>query len=110
MVALPDLAPLLRRLRGRLGLSAVWHWWKSRAEIRGSYRLMLFGIRPAYRLLGLPLLLLDCLREKARIHPEFRSLEGSWVLEDNTAINDLIEDFSGRITKRYRLYRREIDA
>ena len=53
---------------------------------------------------------LDCLLEKARIHPEFRSLEGSWVLEDNTAINDLIEDFSGRITKRYRLYRREIDA
>ena len=48
--------------------------------------------------------------EKARIHPEFRSLEGSWVREDNTAINDLIEDFSGRITKRYRLYRREIDA
>ena len=54
--------------------------------------------------------LLDCLLEKARIHPEFRRLEGSWVLEDNTAINDLIEDFSGRITKRYRLYRREIDA
>lgn len=110
MVALPDLAPLLRRLRGRLGLSALWHWWLSRGEIRGSYRLMLFGIRPAYRLLGLPLLLLDCLLEKARRHPEFRRLEGSWVLEDNTAINDLIEDFSGRITKRYRLYRREIDA
>ena len=110
MVALPDLAPLLRRLRGRLGLSALWHWWQSRAEIRGSYRLMLFGIRPAYRLLGLPLLLLDCLLEKARRHPEFRRLEGSWVLEDNTAINDLIEDFSGRIIKRYRLYRREIDA
>lgn len=110
MVALPDLAPLLRRLRGRLGLSAPLHWWRSRAEIRGNYRLMLFGILPAYRLLGLPLLLLDCLLEKARLHPEFRSLEGSWVLEDNTAINDLIEDFSGRITKRYRLYRREIDA
>lgn len=108
MVALPDLAPLLRRLRGRLGLSALWHWWQSRAEIRGNYRLMLFGIRPAYRLLGLPLLLLDCLLEKARLHPEFRCLEGSWVLEDNTAINDLIEDFSGHITKRYRLYRREI--
>ena len=26
MVALPDMAPLLRRLKGRLGLSAPWHW------------------------------------------------------------------------------------
>ena len=30
------------------------------------------------------------------------------MLEDNMAVNDLIEDFSGRITKRYRLYRKEI--
>ncbi|MDO5484217.1 MAG: hypothetical protein Q4F27_04845, partial [Desulfovibrionaceae bacterium] len=30
MVALPDMNPLLRRLNGRLGLSAPWHWWRSR--------------------------------------------------------------------------------
>ncbi|WP_297216688.1 GNAT family N-acetyltransferase [uncultured Desulfovibrio sp.] len=110
MVALPDLGPLLRRLRGRLGLSVLWHWWQARAEMRGRYRLMLFGIRPQFRLMGLPLLLLDCLLTQAQQHPDFQQLEGSWVLEDNTAIDDLIEDFSGRITKRYRLYRREITA
>ena len=108
MVALPDMAPLLRRLKGKLGVSALWHWWQSRAEIRGGYRIILFGIREEFRLMGLPLLLLDYLLEKARQKPDFQWVEGSWVLEDNVAVNELIEDFCGRITKRYRIYRREI--
>ena len=69
--------------------------------------LVLDGARPE-KLSGN--LLLDCLLTQAQQHPDFQQLEGSWVLEDNTAIDDLIEDFSGRITKRYRLYRREITA
>ena len=48
--------------------------------------------------------------EKARQHPHFQWVEGSWVLEDNTPVNDLLEDFSGQLTKRYRLYRREIQS
>jgi len=110
MVALPDMNPLLRRLNGRLGLTAPWHWWRSRNEIRGGYRIMLFGILEEYRLMGLPLLLLDYMLETASRRPDFQWVEGSWVLEDNAAINDLIEDFSGRITKRYRIYRRETGA
>ena len=108
MVALPDFNPLLKRLNGKLGLSALWHYWQARGEMRGKYRMILFGIREEFRLLGLPLLLLDYMLEQARRHPEFCQVEGSWVLEDNMAVNDLIEDFSGRITKRYRLYRKEI--
>ncbi len=108
MVALPDMNPLLKRLNGRIGPAAPWHWWRSRAEIRGGYRIMLFGIRKEYRLLGLPLLLLDAMLDAARRRPDFQWVEGSWVLEDNVAIDDLIEDFSGRLVKRYRIYRREI--
>ena len=48
--------------------------------------------------------------EKARQHPHFQWVEGSWVLEDNTPVNDLLEDFSGQLTKRYRIYRREIQS
>ncbi|WP_165064720.1 hypothetical protein [Desulfovibrio sp. ZJ200] len=110
MVALPDMNPLLKRLNGKLGLTALWHWWQARAEIRGGYRIILFGIKEEFRLMGLPLLLLDFMLEKARRNPDFQWVEGSWVLEDNVAVNDLIEDFSGRITKRYRIYRREISA
>ncbi len=108
MVALPDLNPLLKRLRGRLGLSTIWHWWQSRQQIRRGYRIMLFGIKPEYRLLGLPLLLFDYLLKTARNRPDLEWVEGSWVLEDNNAICDLIEDFGGVIQKRYRIYRQDI--
>lgn len=108
MVALPDMNPLLRRLNGRLGLAAPWHYWKSRKEIRQGLRIMLFGILPEYRLYGLPLLLFDYMLEKARSMPELAWVEGSWILERNLAMNDLMEDFSGRLAKRYRIYRREL--
>ncbi len=110
MVALPDMNPLLKRLNGRLNLLAPWHFLRSRSQIRQNYRIMLFGILPQYRLHGLPLLLLAHMLEKARQRPGLRSVEGSWVLEDNAAIEDLIEDFGGRIAKRYRIYRREIGS
>lgn len=108
MVALPDYTPLLRRLNGRLGLSAPWHFLRTRRASREGYRIMLFGIREKYRLLGLPLLLFDYMLGQAMTSPDFRWVEGSWVLEDNTAIDDLIEDFGGRLTKRYRLFRKDI--
>ena len=108
MVALPDINPLLKKLRGKIGASALWHWWRLRPILRQGYRMILFGIKPEYRLLGLPLLLLDNLLEIARRHPDLAWVEGSWVLEDNVAICDLIEDFGGVIRKRYRIYRQDI--
>lgn len=108
MVALPDMNPLLKRLNGKLGLSAPWHYWRTYRQLRRGYRIMLFGILPEHRLHGLPLLLLDHFLAMARRRPDFEWVEGSWVLEDNSAIDSLIEDFGGKITKRYRIYQRDI--
>lgn len=108
MVAMPDMNPLLRRLKGKIGISAPWHFWQSRKDIRSGLRIMLFGILPEYQLRGLPLLLLDYMLTTAIKKPDLKWLEGSWILEDNPAMNDLMEDFSGVLTKRYRIYRREI--
>jgi hypothetical protein len=108
VVALPDMNPLLKRLNGKIGITAPWHWWRALPEIRSGCRTILFGIKDTYRLMGLPLLLFDLLLETMRKNPRFQWVEGSWVLEDNTSTNDLLEDFSGRITKRYRIYRQEI--
>lgn len=108
MIALPNMNPLLKRCNGTLGLATLWHWWRSRKELRQGYRLLLFGIREAYRLMGLPLLLLDALLNKARQRTDLQWVEGSWSLEDNVTINDLIEDFGGTLSKRYRIYRRDL--
>ncbi len=108
MVALPNFNPMLRRMNGSLSPMTLWHWLRTRKEQRRGMRIMLFGIREKFRLLGLPLLLFDYMLEQARKDPDFEWVEGSWVLEDNTAIDDLIEDFGGRLTKRYRLFRKGI--
>lgn len=108
MVAMPDMNPLLKRLKGRIGLSAPWHYLRTRKQMRKAWRIMLFGILPEYRLQGLPLLLLDYMLSQAKAMPDFEQVEGSWVLEDNVAIDDLIEDFGGQLYKRYRIYRRDI--
>lgn len=108
MVALPDLNPLLKKMNGKLGISTLWHYWRLRKRLREGYRIMLFGILPQYRLQGLPMLLLEAMLDLARKKPDFKWVEGSWVLEDNVAIDQLIEDFCGQLYKRYRIYRREI--
>lgn len=108
MVAFPDYTPLLKRLNGRLSLLLPWHYFRTRKRFGQGYRIILFGIREAFRLMGLPLLVFDYMLEKAKNSPGFQWVEGSWVLEDNAPVCDLIEDFSGTITKRYRIYRKEL--
>ena len=107
-MAFPDYTPLLKRLNGRLSLLLPWHYFRTRKRFGQGYRIILFGIREAFRLMGLPLLLFDYMLEKAKNSPDFQWVEGSWVLEDNAPVCDLIEDFSGTITKRYRIYRKDL--
>lgn len=108
MVALPDMNPLLRRLNGKIGITAPWHFLRARADMAKGLRIMLFGILPEYRLQGLPLLLLDYMLAKAAQKPGLQWVEGSWILERNYAMNDLMEEFSGILAKRYRIYGRRI--
>ncbi|MCR4666993.1 MAG: hypothetical protein K5657_06840 [Desulfovibrio sp.] len=108
MVALPDFTPLLRKSNGRLSWRTPWHYWQTRQEAKKAYRIILFGIREKFRLLGLPHLLFSYMLGEARKNPSLEWIEGSWVLEENHSICDLIEDFSGEIAMRYRIFRREL--
>ncbi len=110
MIALPDMTPLLRRLDGSLSLSTLWHYFAARKAMRTGWRVILFGLREEFRMAGLPFLLVDFLLKQAEANPDFQWLEGSWLLEDNAPICDLMEDFGGRITKRYRIYRKELES
>ncbi|MBN2139782.1 MAG: hypothetical protein JW718_02135 [Desulfovibrionaceae bacterium] len=106
-LALPDFNPLLRRLDGVLGPSALvkkWLFWK---EIKGV-RVLLFGVRKKYRAMGLPLAGVLRFMDLAHRFTRYDYLEAGWTLEDNDEVNTLIEDFGGRLHKRYRVYRRDL--
>jgi hypothetical protein len=38
----------------------------------------------------------------------FRTIEASWILEDNIAVQRLIELFGGKAYKTYRIYERAL--
>ncbi len=103
---LPDVNPLLKRLNGKVGVGGLVKYLLYKSEIRGV-RALLFGVKPQYHQMGVPLVALDYVLKKAEAKTRYETLEMSWNLEDNEGINALLLDFGGRISKRYRLYRKD---
>ena len=106
-VIFPDINPLLKRFNGRIGLLGLLKMLLYRREITGL-RCLIFGIKDQYRQLGLPLLAVRHIYEVVRQKGKYRSLELSWTLEDNEAVNGLLEEGGARRYKKYRIYRKPL--
>lgn len=103
---LPDVNPMLKRLNGKIGVTGVFKYLLHKSEIRGL-RGLLFGVKPEYQQMGVPLVALDYVLRLAEGKRQYDTLEMSWTLEDNHAVNDLLLDLGGRQYKRYRIYRKD---
>jgi hypothetical protein len=106
-VIFPDINPLLKRLNGRIGLVGLLKTILYRREITGL-RCLIFGVKDPYRQLGLPLLIVHHIFEVVRQKKKYRSLEMGWTLEDNEAVNTLIEEAGARPYKKYRIFRKPL--
>jgi len=106
-VIFPDINPLLKRFNGRIGLTGLLKFLVYRREINGL-RLLMFGIKEKYQQLGLPMLAFHHILEVVRKKGKYRYLELGWTLEDNEAINSLIEEAGARKHKRYRIFRKSL--
>jgi GNAT superfamily N-acetyltransferase len=101
-VLLPDVNQALRGTNGRLNPHTVYRLLRRRAYI-DQLRVLLLGVLPEYRRLGLfPLLIAELVRRGAR--SRYRRMEGSWVLEDNHDINIPAEQGGAIRHKTYRIY------
>jgi GNAT superfamily N-acetyltransferase len=106
VVALPDVNQVLARMGGRLLPFGFWHFLNRRRIIDRS-RVILLGVLPPYRRIGLyPLLIAELFRRgTAR---GYRRAELSWTLEDNTAVAAGIAAAGAVHHKTYRLYEKPI--
>jgi hypothetical protein len=104
---LPDVNPLLQRFDGRLGLGALIKSVLHRSEVTGL-RGILFGIKDDYRQMGLPWMVLRNVMESADRKSYVQYAELGWTLEDNDAINLLFREAGLEATKRYRIYRKDL--
>ena len=109
MLALPDYNIALKPLRGRLctpkllGFLPYLFGWKYPKWCRT----VTLGVKEKYRNRGLETVMLtEGFRTGLKVG--FTDSEASWILEDNVTMCRLLEVFSGKVYKRYRIYEREV--
>jgi len=109
LLAMPDFNQALKPLKGRLltpkffGFIPYLLGWK----VPDVCRVITLGVKAKYRGRGIEAAMLaEGLRTGFRLG--FRCIEASWILEDNTAVQRVIELFGGKPYKTYRVYEQPI--
>ncbi len=108
MLGMPDFNQVLIRMGGRL-LPFGWLKFLLGRKKVDRLRLLAFGVLPEYRRKGLDAV---CYFEgyKRAIAGGFKTVEFSWILEDNLDLLKPIEVFEGRLYRRYRLVSRTVPS
>ncbi len=108
MLGMPDFNQVLIGMGGRL-LPFGWLKFLLGKKKVDRVRLMAFGVLPEYRRKGLDAV---CYFEgyKAAMARGYKTVEFSWILEDNLDLLKPIEVFEGRLYRRYRLVERTVPS
>jgi GNAT superfamily N-acetyltransferase len=107
-LALPDLSPLLARIRGRLWPLGALHLALRSGRVREA-RMMLLGVRPEFTARGVAACLAGEIAAAA-VRLGFHGGELSLVHEGNRAIRHVIEACGGAQTKTFRVYTKELEG
>jgi ribosomal protein S18 acetylase RimI-like enzyme len=104
LLASPDFNQALKPLRGHLLSPGIFSFlpyvlgWKTPDIVR----VITLGVKARYRGRGIEAAMLaEGLRTGFRLG--FKWVEASWILEDNTAVQRVIELFGGKVYKTYRV-------
>ena len=112
MVALPNINEVIADLDGRL-LPLGWAklLWRLKVRHPRTARIPLMGVRRrfhnSYLGPGLAFLVIEEVRQ-GLIRRGIENVEMSWILEDNEGMRNIIETIGGRLTKRYRIYEKDL--
>lgn len=99
---LPDFNVVLRHMAGRLNPLTVLKGLYYAKKIRDA-RVLLFGIKREYRHKGVDALLFTAGFKNLK-KVGYTSVEFSWILEDNHAVQRIIEMIGGTLYKTFRIY------
>jgi len=109
LLATPDFNQAFKPLRGRFCSTGLFRAlpYLLRWKVPEICRVITLGVKPAYRGHGIEAAMLT-LGLRTGFQLGFRAVESSWILEDNTAVQRLIELFGGTVYKTYRIYERPV--
>lgn len=105
IVGLPDLFQVLHKNRsGKLFPTGIFKLLRADKYIT-RVRVLLMGVRPEYRKLGLEALMYKKEQENIlNYFPKIEEVEMSWILEDNLPMNKPLVRMGARPYRRYRIY------
>lgn len=112
IVMVPNINEVIAGMGGRL-LPFGWAQllWKLKVRFPSTARVPLMGVRKEYHhsTLGpsLAIALIERVR-KASYARGVRMVETSWILEDNDGMRKIMEHIGGTISKRYRMYEKQL--
>jgi hypothetical protein len=105
-VSIPNFNQVLKKMGGNLLPFGIIHFLR-RKSIVNELRLLLLGVLPEVRRIGLyPLMIAE--NHRRAVAGGYKHAELSWTLEDNVDVNAGIEATGGRRYKTYRLYDKHI--
>lgn len=112
MVLMPNLNEVVADLNGRL---FPFGWakllWRLKVRSPRTGRIPLMGVRKKHQKTRLgPALAFLTIRalEEPAMKRDMEKIEMSWILEQNQATRNIIEKVGGVVTKRYRLYQKDL--
>ena len=112
IVMVPNINEIIADMGGRL-LPFGWAEliWKLKVKFPHTARVPLMGVRKEYHhsTLGpsLAIALIEKVRKAAHARG-VRMVETSWILEDNDGMRKIMEHIGGTISKRYRMYEKQL--
>ncbi len=112
IVMVPNINELIRDLNGRL-LPFGWLklLWRLKVGFPQTARVPLMGVRKALHHTplgpGVAIALIETVRKNAQ-RRGVNMVETSWILEDNAGMRKIMEHIGGHISKRYRMYEKEL--
>lgn len=112
LALIPNLNEIIDDLNGRL---MPFGWaklaWRLKVNFPKSARVALMGVRQKYQNTrygpGLAYMVIKAAMD-AGIAKGLERVEMSWVLEHNRATRNIIESVTGEVSKRYRMYEKEL--
>ncbi|MGB5541874.1 MAG: hypothetical protein WBO15_00620 [Gammaproteobacteria bacterium] len=112
IVLMPNVNEAIADLNGRL-LPFGWArlLWRLKVRFPTTGRVALMGVRRNLHNTRLgPALAFMTIRalHPATLRMNLNDVELSWILEDNQGIRSIIESLGGRLTKRYRVYEKDL--
>ena len=112
IVLLPDLNEVSADLNGRL-LPFGWAklLWRLKVRFPKACRIPLMGVRQKYQntIFGptMALMLIESVIMPG-MSRKGETVEMSWILDSNKPTINIIEKFGGKLTKRYRMYDKDL--